>query len=373
MLEEYSSSMDLCNSCPSLCQSACPIFLETGNRTYSPWGLMQIMKLVKDKKLPYNFEAAELSYKCLTCKSCTEQCEHDVNVSDVLLKARNEAVKQKKAPIEIHGFIEKFHKHNNPFSKDLLKKLKTLVSQEILDRETQIVYYASCTTICKTPEVVKDTFELFEKLKIDFVSLYTDTIQCCGYPLYSGGARYEFVDLAEINYHSLKKYKLIITGSPACAYTLKKTYADLHFDLSDKIMTINEFLKPYLKNINYKIKKNIRSKLMYHDPCYLSRYLKEIDLPREMLAEISGYQPTEFFDHKEKSMCSGQGACYSIVDKESSDNITKARLEEAKEKKIKTIVTQCPTCEHKMKLNSKNMVVKDLISYLNEAIEGIAE
>lgn len=370
MLDHHANSLKTCSACPSLCQSACPVHIETGNKSFAPWGLMQSLNQTRLGALPFSAETADATYRCTTCRACTAQCEHGVPVADILEDARELAVKEGLAPPEIRGFLEKFHRHNNPFSKDLLSKLKTLLPSKILERENSVVYYATCTTIAKAPEIIQDTFSLFEKLKIDFVGIYLDPIQCCGYPLYAAGARYEFVDAAEINYHSLKKYKTIITGSPACAYTLGEVYARHDFNLSGKVVTINEFLRPYLKNINFKVKRGLKTRVMYHDPCYLSRYLGESDLPRELISAVSGYAPVEFQDNHTRSSCSGQGGCYSIVDKDAADAITKKRLDEVHEQKIKTVITQCPTCVFKMRANGDGLIVRDVVSYINDGIQG---
>ncbi|MBI4412319.1 MAG: (Fe-S)-binding protein [Deltaproteobacteria bacterium] len=373
MLETFSKLMEYCTYCPRLCQSACPVAMTEGNESFSPWGLMQTLNQLRKGEIPLDSELAALSYKCLTCKACTTQCEHGNEIPPVLHEVRKEAVARELAPPEISGFLNKFHKHNNPFSKDLLQKLKNILPSKYFDMNPQTIYYPSCTTIAKCPEVVHDTFELFEKLKIDFVGVYPEAIQCCGYPLISGGMEYDFIDLAEVNFHALKKYKTIVSGSPACVYTLRETYKKYDFGLPGKVVTINEFLEPYLHNINYRLKKSMRTKLMYHDPCYLSRYLNEVSLPRELIAHVSGYQPMEFFDHGECTHCSGQGGCYSITSKEASDEIARRRLEEVVEKKVQTLVTQCPSCVHKFRKNSERLVVKDLISYLNDSIEGVKE
>lgn len=373
MFESFAKDLDYCSACPRLCQSACPVVAASGNQSTSPWGLMQTMNLVRKGSIPFSPEVAALSYQCLTCKACTSRCDHAIEVPRVMHEARVEAVKQEIAPAEIQGFLGKYHRHGNPFSKDLLYKLQDLVPAKYFENNYDVVYYASCTTIAKTPDVIASTFELFEKLGIDFVGIYPEPSQCCGYPLLTAGIEDEFEDVAEINYHSLKKYKTIISGSPACVYTLKESYKRFAFDLKSRVMTINQFLEPYLHNVNYKIKKNISTQLMYHDPCYLSRYLKETDLPRDMIAHMSGASPIEFYENREKGMCSGQGGCYSVVDKETSDKITKRHLEEVDEKQIQTLVTQCPSCIHKFRKNSKGLVVKDLVGYLNDCIEGAKE
>lgn len=373
MLEEFTRQLELCTYCPKLCQSACPVATTDGNEAHSPWGLMQTLNLVRRGEIPFNGEVAAKSYQCLTCRACMEQCEYDNDVPGVLAEVRKLAVKKDIAPPEMDGFLTKFHRHNNPFSKDLLAKLKTLINPKYLELDTPTIYFASCTTIAKCPDVITDTFELFEKLGINFVGLYPETIQCCGYPLIAGGMEHDFIDVAEINYHALKNFKTIITGSPACAYTLKETYKKYDLSLGKKVLTINEFIEPYLQNINFRIRKNIRTKLMYHDPCYSSRYLNEVERPRELISHVSGYEPMEFQNHGCRSACSGQGGCYSIVAQETSNTITKERLKEVYEKNCQTLITQCPSCIHKFRKNSKRLVVKDLISYLNDCIEGVQE
>ncbi|MCP5464360.1 MAG: (Fe-S)-binding protein [Deltaproteobacteria bacterium] len=369
MFEDHAKALDTCLTCPSLCQSACPVFLEDSNRSHSPWGLMQTMNRVRRGQIPFDETVAEMSYHCVGCKGCTTQCEHGIEIPPVLEEARQKAVKSDILPSNIKGFVEKFHRHNNPFSKDLLKRLDEILPAQKKQKDPKAIYFASCTTISKTPEIISDTFSLLNKLKIDFVAPYREAIQCCGYPLLSAGAESDFVDLAEVNYHSLKKLPLIVSGSPACTYTLKTAYKKYHFDLEDKVISINEFLKPYLKNINFTLKKKLRTKLMLHDPCYSVRYLDEGLLMRELIAEVSGYPPGEFFDHQNSTSCSGQGGCYSVIEKERADRITKERLKECYEKDTRTVVTQCPSCVFKMRKNSKRIVVKDLVSYLNDCIE----
>ncbi len=362
--------MDYCSACPRLCQSACPVAMTGGNESHSPWGLMQTMNLVRKGVVEFDKKAAALSYQCLTCRACTTQCEHGNVIPPVLMEARKKAVELDLAPPEITGFLAKFHKYNNPFAKDLLYRLKQIVPSSCFEGDPSTIYYPSCTTIAKAPEVIRDTFDLFSKLKIEFVGVFPETIQCCGYPLLTAGMEDDFIDLAEINFHALKKYKTVVSGSPACVYTLQDIYPQYALGLNAKVLTINQFLEPYLHNINYTVRKNIRTKLMFHDPCYLSRYLKETELPRELIGQVSGVPPLEFYNHGEKGVCSGQGGCFSVVSKKISDAITHRHLEEVYDRGVQMVVTQCPSCVYKFKKNSKGLIIKDLVSYLNDCIEG---
>lgn len=368
MFESFEKQMNLCSTCPRLCQSACPVGMNDANETHTPWGLMQTLNLVRKNEIPFDDEAANLSYQCLTCRACTDACLHHNDVPGVLSEVRKKAVELDVAPPQVRGFLAKFHKYNNPFAKDLLPRLKELLPPSAFEYKSA-TYFPSCTTIAKAPEVVTDTFSLFEKLKIDFVGVYPEPIQCCGYPLIAAGMEDEFLDVAEINFHALREYKTIISGSPACTHTLRETYKKYDFSLGGRVVTINQFIEPYLKNVNYRVKKGIKTKMLYHDPCYSSRYLGEVELPREMISHLSGYEPLEFTKSKTHSQCSGQGGCYSIIEKEKSDEITQKRLKEVDEKGISMVVTQCPSCIHKFRKNSKGLIVKDLISYANDCIE----
>lgn len=371
MLESFAKEMDFCTTCPRLCQSACPVAMENGNESFTPWGLMQTMNLLRKGELKLDEEIAALSYQCITCKGCTSLCEHDIEVPPILNEVRNKAVKKGVAPKSMGKFLDKFHRYSNPFGQDLLEKLKDIIPEFDFGKKYSTVYFVSCGTIKKTPEVIRDTFSLFSKLKIDFVGVYTEANQCCGYPLAVGGLEEEFIDLAEVNFHQLKKFDSIIVGSPACAYTLRETYKKYDFDLSSKITTINEFLKPYLHHINFLVTEGVDTNIMYHDPCYSSRYLDETDLTRELIGEVTGLNPVEFYHHGKKTGCSGQGGCYSVIDKDNAVKITKRRLEEVEEKGVKTLVTQCPTCVHQFRKDSKGIQVKDLVSYLNGCIDSV--
>ncbi|HLD44082.1 MAG TPA: (Fe-S)-binding protein, partial [bacterium] len=297
MFEEYSKQLNLCKTCPSLCQSACPVFINDGNKTHSPQGLMQLVNNVRHKQLPFDEQIASEAYHCLECRACTQACEHHVDVPQILRQVRTEAIRQELAPQPINTFIERFHKHNNPFARDLAGKLRSLLPARYFNANASAIYFSSCTTIAKCPEVIRDTFALFNKLKIDFVNLYADPIHCCGYPLLCCGAEYEFVDLAEINFHSLKKFKTIITNCPACAHTLKHTYAKYAFNLEAQVITISDFLKPYLKPLRAALKKNIRTKTIFHDSCYATRYLDDPDTSRDIITQATGHAPTRFYDH----------------------------------------------------------------------------
>jgi Fe-S oxidoreductase len=151
---------------------------------------------------------------------------------------------------------------------------------------------------------------------------------------------------------------------------MKELYGRYHFSLGSRPMTMTQFLKPYLENANYTLNKKVTQRFMYQDPCYLGRYLGEYDTPRDLLTRTTSRAPLEFHDHREKSVCCGQGGCFSVTSLKSSDEISRRRLAEAKEKHVTTIVTHCPSCVSKFRKTSDGMQIVDIVSFLNEAISS---
>lgn len=370
MLEEFSKELDYCTYCPKMCSFSCPVSTVENNESTTPWGKMQAANLVRKGLLPLTEEVAALAYKCTACRLCEQYCEHHIDVASILLDFRKLAVEQHVAPRALMGFLDKFHLHNNPFGKDLLAVLEPLVPEKYRNPHAQTAYFVGCATIAQTPEVIVDTFSLFDKLGVEDVCVYLDPIQCCGYPLVTGGIEEEFEDIAELHYQGLRRYRHIISASPSCVHTLKTVYAKYHFNLESRLMTMTQFLKPYIENSNYVLNKHIAQRFLYQDPCYLGRYLGEYDTPRQMLEIATSRPPLEFHENREKSACCGQGGCYSITSPEFSNEVSRRRLSEAKERHISTVVTHCPSCVSKLRKNGEGMKIMDIVSFLNEAIAG---
>ncbi len=369
MFEQFEKELEYCTYCPKMCTFSCPVSTAEQDEMTSPWGKMQSVNLVRKGLIPMSEEVAALSYKCTNCGLCQEYCVHKNDVAKVLNEARKLAVETHVEPRAMQGFLEKFHLYQNPFGKDLRGKLEELVPEKYRNPDAEVLYFASCTAIAQTPELIVDALSLFDKLGIEGVAVYLDPLQCCGYPLITGGVEDEFEEIAELQYEALRRYRYIVSASPTCIYTFRETYKTYHFDLGNRPMTMTQFIAPYLKNTNFVLKKKVAERVIYQDPCYLGRYLKEFDTPRDLIALATSREPLEFAENREKSTCCGQGGCFSVTSPDSSDLIAKRRLDEVRERHIGTLVTHCPSCVNKFRKNSSGLQVMDIISFLNEAID----
>ena len=242
----------LCHSCPKLCRYSCPVADADQDEATTPWGKMNTMRLVDQKRLPQTRETMALAYKCLNCRASEGACEMANPVSTTLDTYRAEAFRAGLAPEAVSSYCRKFQKESNPFQIDLGKELAKLPSP--LPKKPKVVYCPGCTEIARSPKTITNTLELFKELKATEIGIYDEPLQCCGYPLFAAGDRDNFAEIAEIQSHALNRYPLIVSGAPACLYTMQSLYRSVGFPVRGKFMHVAE----YLSTLPFKGKKKAR-------------------------------------------------------------------------------------------------------------------
>ncbi len=321
---------------------------------------MESMKLSDQGKIPFDEKTASLAYKCVTCRASRETCELGNPVPETLLHYRVRAFEKGVSPQSVYRYAKKFQQENNPFGQDLTQKLSRLYPKA-LKRSSKIVYFPGCTEIRYFPETIDRAFHFFRRLKLA-VSLFPEPIQCCGYPLLAAGDFENFREVAEIQIPTLRKYREVISGAPACLYTMETVYRSLGFRFSTKFFHVAEKIPPHPPFA--KGGRRGLPQIAYHDPCYLGRYRGVYEQPRQMLAALTGRPVKEFFLHHEKSACCGAGGLLPITSPETAKKITEGRLAEFSQTGAEQLVSACPTCLHRFKKAESRLEVKGLLDFL---------
>ncbi len=85
-------------------------------------------------------------------------------------------------------------------------------------------------------------------------------------------------------------------------------------------------------------------RVLYHDPCYLSRYGVLTREPREVLDSLPGVVVDEFEDNRANTLCCGGGGGRILLETEVGERFSDFRVKEAGERGVDAIVTACPFC-----------------------------
>lgn len=363
MLEKFQKFLDLCKFCPNLCLDRCPVLLGEGISTFSPFGKMNILCLIKEGIIPLNSGTALTFYKCTGCLSCYEACLHKVNVEETLFNARRIAVSKNIQPFDIQNFI---HDEN-----ENLKFLKKIVQKKYWNEELQVLYFPGCNAIEKTPEVIKNTFSVLNLLDMEFLGVGEVSSFCCGYPLYAAGYYEEFFDLANKVSKKLKKYKRIVCASSCCAYTFRSIYPSTGIDFLPPVRMSYEVIGSVILRLDIT---RLNKKIIYHDCCFTGRHLGDYEMPREIINYVTKGGILELFRNKKDSLCCGWGGVYKETSPEGAKISAKNLISATQNTAGEVLVTTSSSCLSHIResISKDGFKIIDIISLIYEVIKNNA-
>jgi Fe-S oxidoreductase len=211
-----------------------------------------------------------------------------------------------------------------------------------------------------TSQPLRDAVKVLKELGLKFGYLAEDE-PCCGGILHYIGLEKDFARNAQKLYKTLKAHgvKRIIGIVPSCTYTLVELLPK-HVPGYD--LEVKHFLQVVLEGIkDRELRFPHDVKVVYHDPCQLSRYLGLIEEPRRILRSIEGIELVEpEWTYGEWSTCCGGGGGFEVVFPELSQILAVNRAKELVETGADIIVTHCPGCIMQLEEGLKTLKVKDV-------------
>ena len=368
MLSEFEKELTYCTFCPKLCKFACPVAVATGREDVTPTSKMQfayfILRGMEDLDDP---EYNSIFYQCTTCTACSSYCDHEIDVSRVLLEAKREVSGRGIIPpeaVRIRDSVLRFR--GSPYSRPLSVRERV---KKFVITDAQVILFPGYTAVNEYPVLIERFFRVMEELGINYVALYENFFSS-GYPLYSLGFQQEFISFARNLYKELSGYRLIITLDPSDAWILRNIFGELGFYLHEKVKTIDEFLNEISENIREKIKEPVFESYSYHDPCYLGRYAGLYELPRKVLSLIFKRKVENPWWGKD-SFCCGRGGMYFLIDPEGSRKVARVRRSHFENLSIDAVVTSCPGGVVQLRSAGRGLKVWHIVDALYFAIQEL--
>jgi Fe-S oxidoreductase len=192
------------------------------------------------------------------------------------------------------------------------------------------------------------------------------------------GERGLFEILAEKNGNAFSKYQFnkIITTDPHAYNAIKNEYPQL--GISYPVQHYTEYLIERLDQLKPLLKREVKAKVTYHDPCYLGRANGIFDQPRALLEAIPGVELVEMAHNHTNSLCCGGGGGGMWLDgfqwEKAHVRMSEWRVREAMTSGANILAVACPyeTPRFEDAVKSLNggrqLIVKDIAELLAEAI-----
>lgn len=383
------NSFESCIKCTA-CTAVCPVSkqnpLYPGPKQAGPDG-----ERFRLKSAAFYDEA--LKY-CTNCKRCEVACPSDVKIGDLIVRARNNHLKEQKKSL-IHKLRDAvlsntdiMGKLNTPFAPVVntitgLKATKFLLEKTLkvsqhrslpkysfgsfrqwyknnaLERQRyykdKVAYYHGCYVNYNNPQLGKDLIKVFNALDIGVLLLEKE--KCCGLPLSVNGFPKRARQLAEFNLAQLENtiinQELDVVGtSSSCTMNLRDEYHHIlgmdNAKVRPHINIVTKYLYQLFQRKNAPQFKSMPLKVAYHTACHVDKagwapytlaLLKLIpDLEVVMLP----------------SQCCGIAGTYGFKAEnyEVSQAIGKTLFEHIEEGQFDFVISECETCKWQIDMST---------------------
>ncbi|MFC1925674.1 (Fe-S)-binding protein [Chloroflexota bacterium] len=359
----------------------CPIREHTvGFEPYASRGRNQMAKGVLEGTIEVTPELAEVAYTCLLCGNCRQACGAlDMTNNMQPLIVQPHIMKALRADLFASGvqlpeavsmFSNAIERAQNIFGAPKEERNDWLTPDIKLDASADTIYFPGCLSTYREIEVAQAVAKVLNILDIPFTTLGEEE-QCCGNPMLMVGNLFLARDLMRHNCE-LMKGKKVITSCAGCYRTLIEEYPKLLGE--DCTMDATHIVKVLAEQVDQgkvKFTKEIKEKVVYHDPCELGRDMQVYDEPRKILAAIPGLEIVEFERTREQTWCCGGGGGVKGVNYNLSVEIAGDKVEQANEVGATMIISACPSCKTNIndgiKAAKSDLKMKDLMELVIEA------
>ncbi len=384
--------IDACTQCGE-CLKFCPVQDVTGNPLISPPEKIRLFrqflkatdglkaKLLGpdaiDPKLLQDFLKA--IYECTTCGACGQHCTVGIFTQRLWPALRKEMVRHGLGPIGPQAEMpEAIRKTGSPYNKPAQERFSPWFPSHVKTAASADVgYYAGCTGAYEAMPMVKGDVLVLHSIGDPFVMLPPEEEVCCGFPLFITGQHDMLEELVKrlVAAYQARGVKTLVCSCPCCVNIMARDWPVIYGrDLPFRIRHITQHVADALQAKKISFRKELRERLIYHDPCYLSRGVGIMEEPREVLRAISGVELLEFDRNRLESRCCGAGGAARKVFHENAIAMGRETVNEAVDKNADRLVLSCPACYAKvneaMRDHDRTIRIVDIMELTAEQLDG---
>lgn len=362
-VQEFTSlqllSFDACTQC-GRCEDACPAAMS--GMPYSPRDLIFHLQQSSHAALMGEnggspgtlfdaFIKDESPWLCTTCGACVEACPMFIDpVSAAIDLRRYLTLTTGQVPGSVGETLVQIERRGNPWGLPLeerapwIKELGVRVLQP--GEKTDLLWFVGCAYAfdSRNQSAARALARALQGAGVDFAVLGAE--KCCGETARRLGHEYLFQVMAEENLAAFAKVEFtrLLTACAHCYNTLCNEYPALGSQY--EVVHHTELLAELLREGALTPTSNAAIKLAtYHDSCYLGRYNKIYDSPREVIDAVPGLDRAEMSRNRAEAFCCGGGGGHMWMETDPNTRINQQRLTQAvDETGSECIVTACPYC-----------------------------
>jgi Fe-S oxidoreductase len=321
--------------------------------------------------------ADDTLWACTTCGACQEVCpvfiEHPVKIIQM---RQNLVLEQERTPGELQRTFRNIERQSNPWGiandqrMDWANGLEVPTIEDHPDPE--YILWVGCAGAFDS-RIIKQTramVKILDTAGVDYAVL-GHREACTGDPARRAGNEMLFQTLAEQNVETLKSVnaKKVVTSCPHCLHTLKHDYPQ--FGSTFEVVHHTQLIDQLYKTGKLRSQKSPVDTITYHDSCYLGRWNREFDAPRDIIAAVGapggGHGYRELVRSKRHGFCCGAGGARMFMEETEGERVNLNRTDEIIAAKVSAVAVACPFCNIMLTDGMKQRNVDDKIQVLDVA------
>lgn len=338
---------------------------------------------ILNKKLVGDYVLPEALWQCTTCNACMEECPVNIEHVPIIVGMRRSLVMmESEFPQELGTTFSNIENNAAPWAFPQEERADWAEGMDVQSAaekpDFDILFWVGCSGSYddRSKKITQSFATLMNIAGINFAILGKEE-SCNGDPARRSGNEYLADSFVKLNIETMGNYnvKKIVTTCPHCFNTLKNEYPDFggnyevihHSDFMENL--IDEGKLPF----NHDIKKELS--VVFHDSCYLGRFNKTYEAPRNTIKSIPGLTVLEPERNKDKGFCCGAGGARVFMEETEGKHINIERTEQLLSTGAKTIALNCPFCMTMItdgvgSVGAENVQVKDISEILLEHIQA---
>lgn len=355
LMDAYACIM--CNRCQQVCpayntgKALSPAALEINKRYFLNYEGSRIAKGEQSSQTLLEFAISpEAVWACTACGACNDICPvGNEPMRDILDIRRSLVLMENDFPEQLQTAFRGMERALNPWNVPPTERMKWAdgLAVPTIDQvpEPEILWWVGCApaTDARAQKTARAFAEILISAGVNFAVL-GENEGCTGDSARRAGNEYLFYELATANVGILNEVSppRIVTTCPHCLHTLKNEYPAFggHYTLIHHTQLINELISEGRLHIE----ENEKSRITFHDPCYLGRQNDIFTDPRLVL-KLAGKDTIEMPRHGANSFCCGAGGAQMWKEEEHGDGRVSAdRFREAQDTGADVLAVGCPFC-----------------------------
>jgi len=309
----------------------------------------------------------DVLWACTTCGSCDENCPVTIEHVDKIVDMRRYLVLMEgRVSDEMNTTMKNLENKSNPWGMPMGDREKWISDFELevpklSDKgDAEYLLFVGCAGAYddRSKKITKALVQVLQHAKVDFAILGKEE-GCCGDVARRSGNEYLYQMQAQQNIDTFNEYgvKKVITLCPHGYNTIKNEYPQ--FGGNYEVIHHTELINQLIADGKIEMKQELNApqhKVAFHDSCYLARYNRVIDEPRNVLTRISGLELVEPERAGINTFCCGAGGGRMFMEEKIGERINQTRVKQLTEEPVDTIATSCPFCM---------MMIRDGVNELN--------